>query len=175
MEGPRPTYARGVRWLIVLIAVAAMPACRRGKPAARAEADPAPMMVSDQDREMNTAMSEGHRTLPVFVEALRQPPPGSEGFSIKATFRDGELVEHMWLHEPRANGDRFDGVLASEAALFKGYTAGQRLSVARDQIVDWSYIKNGVLVGGHTLRVMFSRVPAAEREALQQELGYRFP
>ena len=131
------------------------------------------MVVSDQDREMNAAMAEGRRTLPVFVEALRQPPPGSEGFSIKATFRDGDVVEHMWIHEPRANGDRFDGVLAGEAVLVKGLTAGQRITVGRDQIVDWSYIKDGVLVGGHTLRVMFGRVPAAEREALQQNLGYR--
>jgi uncharacterized protein YegJ (DUF2314 family) len=151
-------------------------ACRRAPPVPAAPAEPAPppMIVSDQDREMNTAMAEGRKTLPRFLEALRQPPAGSEGFAIKATFRNGDQVEHMWLQEPRIVGDKLDGVLANDPAYLEGYKSGQRLSVGREQIVDWSYIKDGVLVGGYTLRVMFSRVPAAERAALQKELGYRF-
>jgi uncharacterized protein YegJ (DUF2314 family) len=166
-------YARRMRWLILITLIAAAAACRRGQPPARAEPDPPPMIFTDQDREMNAAMVEGHRTVPVFLAALRQPPPGSTGFAIKATFRDGAQVEHMWLHETQLNGDKLDGVLANDPVYVKGFTNGQRVAVGRDQIVDWSYIKDGVLVGGHTLRVMFSRVPAAEREALQQELGYR--
>jgi uncharacterized protein YegJ (DUF2314 family) len=80
----------------------------------------------------------------------------------------------MWLQEPRATGDKFEGILANDPAYLAGYRRGDRVSVARAQIVDWSYIENGALVGGYTLRVMFKRTPPAEREALQRELGYRF-
>jgi len=163
--------------ILPLALVVATLACRRAPPAPAAPAEsapPPPITTTDRDSEMNAAMAEGKKTLPRFLAALRQPPPGAEGFAVKATFRHDHDVEHMWLHEPRAVGDRFEGVLANDPAWLDGYRRGQQLSVGRDQIVDWSYIKDGVLVGGHTLRVMFSRVPAAEREALQTELGYRF-
>lgn len=170
--------------LAALVVVAL--ACRRAPPLPIAPAlqrspspaDPAqippPVMVSDSDAEMNAAMAEGQKTLPRFLETLRHPPAGTEGYAIKATFRAGTQVEHMWLQEPRAVGDKFEGILANDPAYLDGYRNGDSLSVARAQIVDWSYIDKGTLVGGYTLRVMFKRTPPAEREALQRELGYRF-
>lgn len=132
------------------------------------------MSFSAGNQEMNAAMTEGKRTLSRFLDDLKRPPPGSSRFALKVAFREGQKVEYMWVDEPRPEGELFVGRLINDPRTFEGPRRGDQLKVKRADVVDWSYVRDGRLVGGYTLRVMFRTVPVEEREAFQQRLEYRF-
>jgi uncharacterized protein YegJ (DUF2314 family) len=130
------------------------------------------MFVSPEDGDMNGAMAEGKKTLPRFLEALRNPPAGAQGFAVKMTF-GADQPENMWVSDLETVDGHLRGTLANQPARLKAYKQGDPVIIKTERIVDWSYVEDGVLVGGYTLRVMFSRTPPAERPALQRDLGYR--
>lgn len=131
------------------------------------------VFAAEDDIEMGMAMQKAAASLDDFRKAVRAPPKGASRFEVKARFRSGSVVEHMWLTSVRETAEGFTGELINEPYRLVGYRSGQQLTVAASAVSDWAYVEDGVLVGGFTLRVMFARTPPEQRELLQRRLGYR--
>ena len=50
---------------------------------------------------------------------------------------------------------------------------GDRVSVNPNEITDWAFVENGRLVGGYTIRVLYSELSPERRKALEAEARFR--
>lgn len=131
---------------------------------ARAEAD---------DREMNAAMAEARRTLVEFERRLGNPTSTQTMAIIKGRFTQGDKVEHMWLNQIAVTPEGYRGVLGNDPYELTSVKAGETLVVGRESVSDWIIVDDGKLVGGYTMRVLRSRLPAQERAAFDEQNGIR--
>ena len=53
-----------------------------------------------------------------------------------------------------------------------GFAAGQQVSVRDKQVVDWAWWNAGTLIGGATMRVLITRMPAAEARSMLDRFGW---
>jgi uncharacterized protein YegJ (DUF2314 family) len=51
----------------------------------------------------------------------------------------------------------------------KNLTIGQKITIDQDNISDWMYLDSNILVGGFTVRVLFSRMSDAEKKQFESE------
>lgn len=151
--------------------------CGKGKPPApdvlKRKGEPDVVNVPADDAAMNAAIRKARETALAFAAALRSPKPGQDSFSVKMAFTDGERTEHMWLVPVTFDGTRFQGVLNNEPESVRGFTLGQKVSVAPSEISDWMYVENGRLVGGYTIRALRDRIPTNERKGFDADLPFR--
>jgi uncharacterized protein YegJ (DUF2314 family) len=128
--------------------------------------------VDDDDREMESAMTRARATLPEFEQRLANPTGKQTMAIIKARFTEGENVEHMWISDIRVTPEGYRGVLGNKPE-FLSLQPGQDVLVRRENVSDWVVVDDGRLVGGYTMRVMRSRLPADERAQFDAMNGFR--
>jgi len=140
----------------ILTALAAALAVAAATAPALAQAE-RPMFFESDDRDMNAAIAEARRTLPMFWRAYELR--AGEQFTVKVAFDNSEGGrEHLWIGNFRRNGDAFTGQLVNAPALLPGKKLGDWMEFSEHQISDWSYVKNNRLWGSFTTRVILSRM-----------------
>ena len=122
---------------------------------------------------MKRAVHEARRTVGVFIAALAHPTAGQYDFEVKKPFRQGDVVEHMWLADVTFSGNRFHGRVDNMPRKIKGVKMGERVSVNPNEISDWAFVENGRLVGGYTIRVLYSELSPQGRAAIEKEARFR--
>lgn len=129
--------------------------------------------VAQHNHRMRRAAHEARRTVGVFIQALEHPQAGQYDFEVKKPFRQGEVVEHIWLSRVSFKGNRFHGYVDNYPRLIKGLKMGDRVSVNPDEISDWAYVQNGRLVGGYTIRVLYAELSPDDKKRLEKEANFR--
>jgi uncharacterized protein YegJ (DUF2314 family) len=128
--------------------------------------------VRTDDPKMNAAIAEARRTLPEFLAALADPPPGVTGFSFKYPLAGHE---HIWVDHVERRGDRLVGRLV-DTPLEPGYREGQRVTVPIGQVSDWAYRDaRGVMQGHRTTRVLLPHLDPAHRRQIREGFGWSRP
>ena len=74
------------------------------------------------------------------------------------------MSEHIWLADVQYTGGRFVGYVDNKPVNIKGLKLGDKESVNPDEISDWLYIDHGKLVGGYTVRVLYSELSPKEKQ-----------
>jgi uncharacterized protein YegJ (DUF2314 family) len=153
---------------VVLAAAALMGSCNR----AGAQADEAPMQWrKNDDAEMNAAVAEARRTLPVFRRLFDEHPVDIDLFLIKAGFKTAHGgSEHVWLYDLAWKDGSVSGVLANEPEDVPNMHAGDRVTASEDMISDWAYRKQGKFYGQYTTRVMIKTESPADAAEESQTL-----
>jgi uncharacterized protein YegJ (DUF2314 family) len=129
--------------------------------------------VDQHNHRMRKAAQKARRTVGVFIDAMRHPAAGQHDFEVKKPFKQGDVVEHIWLSDVTFSGNRFHGYVDNRPREIKGLRLGQRVSVNPGEISDWAFVENGRLVGGYTIRVLYAELPPAGRLALEKEARFR--
>ena len=125
------------------------------------------------DRAIKTAVeSQGQ-----FVQALahKGAKGGGAGFAIKKGFPTTGDEEHIWLNELEWDGVVFHATVNNEPVETKAVKFGDRLEVDPKDISDWMYVKNGVLQGGYTIRVLHYQSSKEDQEAFLKEVPFSIP
>jgi uncharacterized protein YegJ (DUF2314 family) len=135
-------------------------------------AEPRIFNVDSHNHHMRRAVLEARRTVGYFIRTLAHPAGGQYDFEVKKPFRQGDLVEHLWLDRVRFRGNRFDGYVDNVPHKLKGVKMGQHVSVNPNEISDWAFVQNGRLIGGYTIRVLYEELPPAERVQLEKEARF---
>ena len=130
--------------------------------------------IAPTDIEMNEAMQEARATISDFVTALESGNPAYELFGVKTKFDDQYGSKYVWLVNVTLKDREFTGIQLSLTDSSRKFQRGDTISVPMDEISDWSYVDNGKLVGGYTMRVMRDRLPKQERDGLEEKLGFQF-
>lgn len=131
--------------------------------------------VDAENQEMNAAIAKARASLPAFRAALASPPPDSRAFAVKVSFAfdDGASHEHIWLIHPELTGNLVRGVVNNEPENVKYVRLGQTVTARAADISDWMYVERGVLKGGETIRVLYSRMSPEELKADLDRVGFK--
>ena len=104
------------------------------------------------------------------------PPQAQARFMVKASFAadPGSDVdgEQLWIEDVSIEGDAIEGRVANDPTYIARLNFGDTVSLSRDDVSDWYYVDNGLLVGGHTLRVFRARMTAEARAKFDAESGF---
>ena len=143
-----------------------------GRHATKMNGEPNMYDVAEKDREMEHATRVARRTVGQFIAAVQQPKNGQHDFQVKKLFIKDGKGEHIWLANVQFVGNRFVGMVDNKPVNIPGLKLGAKASVNPDEISDWSYVENGRLVGGYTVRVLYSELTPQEREDFEKRAGF---
>ena len=127
----------------------------------------------DSDPAMNAAIDKARATLPNFISALGEDNPSRELFGIKMKVQDEFGRAYVWIVDVKLEDDLFTGILVNTPRHVRTVKAGQTLQVSSSKISDWSYVENGKLVGGYTMRVGWDRLSSEEQKRQESKLGFK--
>ena len=144
-----------------------------GRAVRRVGSEPECFCVEKNDAEMAHAVKMARRNVGVFITALQHPESGQRDFEVKKPFVQGDKVEHLWLAHVQYSGGRFHGLVDNKPQNITGLKMGQRVSVNPDEISDWSYIDNGKLIGGYTIRVLYNELSPERKKEFLERANFR--
>ena len=136
-------------------------------------AEPKLFDISQHNNAMKRAVHQARRTVGVFIQAVRHPAAGQHDFQVKKPFRQGDVVEHLWLSDVSFRGNRFHGLVDNVPRKIKGLKMGDLVSVNPNEITDWAFVENGRLVGGYSIRVLYAELSPKGRKVLEDEARFR--
>ncbi len=90
-------------------------------------------------------------------------------FAVKVPIQDGNKIEHFWLREVRIIGDNFIGKIDNQPEYVTNVVLNQAVSINKKDISDWYYIKNKIMYGNYTLRVLWKDLSEKERNELSKQ------
>lgn len=132
------------------------------------------LVFSPQDATMNDAMVHGNKTIDTFLNEFNNRKEGQDRFSVKVKLGNRTHTEYLWLDELNFETEKMvTGRLLNTPYKIENLNAGDSVSAHIDKIVDWSYVDNGYLIGGFTLRVMFEEYSEEQKAAIMQQMGYQ--
>ena len=110
--------------------------------------------VRSGDSRMVEAIAEARMRWPEFVAAFDRRRSPDAGFGVKAPFRDGEHVEHMWIDVEEVDFEEAKGRLLSRPFALSRPKQGEQVTVSAGEISDWSYQDGEARGGGFTSAVI---------------------
>jgi uncharacterized protein YegJ (DUF2314 family) len=111
---------------------------------------------------MNAAIEKARATVGEFWHQFEKPDPGVSDFALKVKIKDPNGVEHFWLISIERGKRRHFGEVNNDPNTVKMVKLGDRYSFTDDEITDWSFMRNGKLVGNLTLRALLKHMPPDE-------------
>ena len=130
------------------------------------------VQVDEDDPEMETAVRRARDSAQDFLRRLTAPPPSQTSAAVRVTLEDEGVTEHVWLAEPRIEGDHFVGRLDNDLVQIRRWRAGDTVRVPQAALSDWLAIDAGHLVGGFSIRLLRNRMPSAERQRFDRSAGF---
>jgi uncharacterized protein YegJ (DUF2314 family) len=146
--------------LLAFLAFGILTGCRSGRDngetVVRQGAGPV-TFVGEEDAEMEAAKTKARNSLDGFLAELRTPKKTSF-YLVKAPFKtDGGSTEYIWLDNLEFSDGKFSGVITDEPLDIKAIHKGDRVTVSRDDVIDWLVSENGQMRGGYTEEVVERR------------------
>lgn len=157
------------RVMISLSVALTLAACSAG-PNATAERNDVAQVEAD-DSAMEAAKQEGRATLPRFFERLASPSANEDNFAVKLNLTPDGEAEFIWAGDLQRSGQGLSGTLSNDP-IAEGFSLGQRVPIDESQVIDWGYMKDGVMQGHATTRVLLKQLPPEQAEQTRAALGW---
>ncbi len=143
-----------------------------GRHVTKMNGEPNMFDVQENDADMDRATRRARQTVGKFIAALQHPTSTQRDFQVNKLFIRGDHGEHIWLSNVKFEGNRFHGIVDNKPNNLPGLKIGAKASVNPDEISDWSYVDNGQLVGGYTIRVLYSELTPQERADFEKQADF---
>ena len=130
---------------------------------------PAP---SKEDVEMEAAFRQARETLDSFVEKIEVPQPDRTLIAVKVRFflPDGS-TQDLWVDQINKRDGSFHGTMGDDVPALK-LSVDDKVTIKRDDILDWMIVENGQLIGGYTIRLAFQRMTPEEKQRFLETVNY---
>jgi uncharacterized protein YegJ (DUF2314 family) len=122
------------------------------------------------DAEMTVAIAKARSTLPQFWEVFDRRGRGESEFALKVRITDGSGTEHFWANDIGRTNGRTMGTINNDPNIVKRVKLGDRIEIPEADISDWMYLRDGQMVGNHTLKALFKKMPASEVESYKRKM-----
>ncbi|WP_312825704.1 DUF2314 domain-containing protein [Epilithonimonas sp.] len=129
--------------------------------------EPIIFSLSEDDKEMNSAIELANKTLMDFDEALKFSE--NENFALKIRYDFHNKSEHIWAVNIEKIGDDYFGIIDNLPNSVTHVKLTDKVKIEKDKISDWMFSKKGKLVGGFTIRVIRNRMSELEKEIFDRE------
>lgn len=143
-----------------------------GRTATRTNGDAVMYNVDENDQQMDRATVRARKHVDRFIAALQHPAANQRDFQVKKLFIKDGKAEHIWLADVKFTGNRFVGAVDNKPAYIKDLKVGARASVNPDEVIDWSYVEDGHLVGGYTIRALYSELTPEEKADFEKRADF---
>ena len=121
------------------------------------------------EKEMDAAIARARREVDSFIAELSRPT--GEKHAVKVPIVDGEAVEHFWLVDVGYQNGEFSGTIDNEPGMVSNVQIGDRRQVAKTEISDWLYMRDGKMYGNYTLRPLLKTMPAEDAKVYEAMLA----
>lgn len=111
------------------------------------------------DKAMEAAIAKAKSTVDTFIAELASPT-GTD-HEVKAPIQDGPETEHMWITSVTFENGEFKGKINAEPEFVKNVKAGQEWTVKKEDISDWTFMRDGKRHGEYTTRAL---IPTMSKE-----------
>lgn len=141
--------------LIAVVSVSMLSACSTGSSqAGRSSEEEAGniRMRRGDDAALAKAAQDARANWKEFETAYNAK--NGESFFVKAPFKDGEEVEHMWIKVSAIDQKNVTGVLNNDPEMVHNIKIGDTVTILIDQTEDWMYRLNKELKGGYSIKVL---------------------
>jgi uncharacterized protein YegJ (DUF2314 family) len=150
------------------VAAVAPPAIEKPAPVAPAAPKERVISVLSEDKDMNAAIEKARGSLAAFWKSYDAPGPGETDHALKVAVAGNGTTEHFWLTRIKRDGGKLSGVISNQPQSVKSVRVGQRYEFTSDMISDWTFKRNGKLVGNETMRVLLPRMPEEQASVYRQ-------
>ena len=155
--------------LVFLAMILIMSSCHNSIDKKVRQVEPDIYNLTSEDKEMNNAIIKAKKSFNEFIIALTKPTKSQNGFSVKVPFKFDNGNEHIWISDVQLDSGKMIGFVGNVPDKIKNLTIGQKITIDKDNISDWMYLDSNVLVGGFTIRVLYSRMSEAEKKQFESE------
>lgn len=170
--------ARHITVAMVCVVVIVLGGCKKeseGKRVVQRPGEPDYVRTGD-DALMERAIAKGRATQQELIKAIQSPKASWHGFSVKKGFpTPGGGEEHMWIVKPTWDGKVFHGVINNEPVDTHAVALGDTVTVTPAELSDWMYLDGNRLIGGYTVRVLFSEKSPQEKQDFVKHTGMEVP
>jgi uncharacterized protein YegJ (DUF2314 family) len=140
-------------------------------------------LIAPGDPAMAKAHEKSIGELDGFLEKLRNPPAGTENYSLKLGFKDKDKsvvlttdqmapdVEFMWVYQIEASGDHFTALLGDKPEYIHNIKQGDRVAFGKSDIFDWLYTENGKIKGNYTACPLLLAGPKEQLDQYREIYG----
>jgi uncharacterized protein YegJ (DUF2314 family) len=123
--------------------------------------------VEGDDPEMVAAIAAARDTLPHFWQVYDKPARGETNFSLKVKITDKQGTEHFWATDIERRDGTILGTLNNDPNIVKSVKLGDRMEIPEADISDWLYMRDGKMIGDHTVKPLFKQMSADEVKQLK--------
>ncbi|MBB2794993.1 UNVERIFIED_ORG: uncharacterized protein YegJ (DUF2314 family) [Rhizobium pisi] len=163
---------------MLVLSISSIPAER-----ALAQDNPNVQKIAPGDPAMAKAHEKSIRELDGFFEKLRNPPAGTDNYSLKLGFKDKDKgvvlttdqmapnVEFMWVYQIEASGDHFTALLGDKPEYINNIKQGDRVEFGKSDIFDWLYVEDGKIKGNYTACPLLLAGPKEQLDQYREIYG----
>ena len=142
------------------------------------ESTGSPVFFAPSDIDFDQVSQAARETFPFFWRELswefRRILPAYNLKIVKATFVEGDVVEHMWLEEIDFDGATIRGHLLNTANELPGLQQGDMVAVDFERVCDWMLTNERGVLGGFTVQAIRRAMSPKERKEHDEAWGLPF-
>jgi uncharacterized protein YegJ (DUF2314 family) len=124
--------------------------------------------VLSEDKDMNAAIEKARASIGVFWKSYDGPAANETDHALKVAISGNGTTEHFWLTRIRREGDKLSGVISNRPQSVTSVKLGQRYEFTAETVSDWTFKRNGKLVGNETMRALLPRMPQEQAAVYRQ-------
>ncbi len=124
---------------------------------------------SYDEQEMDAAMELARSEVDTFIAVMQQG--NGTDFSVKVPIEDANGTEYFWISNIKYRDGSFEGTIGNEPGIVKNVKFGQKWTIAKSEISDWMYLRDGKMHGNYTMRVMLKSLPEDQAEEMRSRLA----
>jgi uncharacterized protein YegJ (DUF2314 family) len=121
------------------------------------------------EAEMDSAIARARREVDAFLAELAKPT--GDDHAVKAPIKEGDQTEHFWLTNVTYKDGQFHGKIGNDPGIVSNVKFGQSWSIARDDISDWMFVRDGKIHGNYTMLPLLATMPEKEAAAYRAMLA----
>jgi len=112
------------------------------------------------EQQMAAAITRARSEVDMFIDTLSRGE-GSD-FAVKVPIEDKGETEHFWLTDITYRDGKFEGKIGNDPGIVTNVRFGQTVTVAKDEISDWLFMRDAKMYGNYTLRPLLATMPEEE-------------
>jgi len=128
--------------------------------------------TSTKDVELDAAIQQARDSLDIFIRRIASPHGNRTLVAVKVRFflPDGSSQD-IWVDGVTYTDDTFRGNMGDDIPALK-LKFDEKITIPREDILDWMIVEDGKLIGGYTIRLAVQRMSPEEKERFLKTLDY---